>query len=84
MRQPETDFLAEQLGSLDPVVKLWAVERVYQSRVGSPSKTTLPAKLGPILISLISDENGGVRLRTAELLSLMGELNSAEKLLEQL
>jgi len=80
----KTDFLAEQLGSLDPVVKLWAVEKVYQSRVGSPSKTTLPAKLGPILISLISDQNGGVRLRTAELLSLMGELNSAEKLLEQL
>ncbi len=79
-----TDFLAEQLGSSDPVVKLWALERVYQSRVGSPSKTTLPAKLGPILISLISDQNGSVRLRTAELLSLMGELNSAEKLLEQL
>jgi len=80
----KTDFLAEQLGSSDPVVKLWALERVYQSRVGSPSKTTLPAKLGPILISLISDQNGSVRLRTAELLSLMGELNSAEKLLEQL
>jgi len=80
----KTDFLAEQLGSSDPAVKLWALERVYQSRVGSPSKTTLPAKLGPILISLISDQNRSVRLRTAELLSLMGELNSAEKLLEQL
>jgi HEAT repeat protein len=79
----KTDFLAEQLGSSDPIVKLWALERVYQSRVGSTLKT-LPAKLGPILIGLISDQNDGVRLRTAELLSLMGELNSAEKLLEQL
>lgn len=80
----KTDFLAEQLVSSDQIVKLWALEKVYQSRVGSPSKTTLPAKLGPILISLISDQNGSVRLRTADLLSLMGELNSAEKLLEQL
>jgi HEAT repeat protein len=80
----KTDFLAEQLVSSDQIVKLWALEKVYQSRVGSTTKTKLPAKLGPILINLISDQNDGVRLRTAELLSLMGELNSAEKLLEQL
>lgn len=80
----KTDFLAEQLVSSDQIVKLWALAKVYESRVGSTTKTKLPAKLGPILINLISDQNDGVRLRTAELLSLMGELNSAEKLLEQL
>jgi len=80
----KTDFLAEQLVSSEPTVKLWALEKVYQSRVGSATKTKLPAKLGPILISLISDQNSSVRLKTAELLSLMGELNTAEKLLEQL
>ena len=78
------DFLAEQLVSSEPVVKLWALEKVLQSRVATTTTAKLPAKLGPILINLVSDPNRSVRLRTAELLSLMGELNSAEKLLEQL
>ncbi len=74
-------FLAERLGSTKDVVKLWALEKVYQGRVATKSK--LPAELGPILVNLISDQNRDVRLKAAELIPLMGQLNSAEKLLEQ-
>ena len=75
-------FLVEHLSSPQEIVKLWALKKVEQWRIGTKAK--LPAELGPILISLISDQNRDVRLKTANLLSLMGQLNSAEKLLEQL
>ncbi|MHC4720855.1 MAG: hypothetical protein ACYSYT_10325, partial [Planctomycetota bacterium] len=75
-------FLAEHLRSPEPAVKLWALEKVSQWRVGTKSR--LPAELGPILVNLISDPDRNVRLKTAKLLSLMGELNSAERLLEQI
>ncbi|MHC4060904.1 MAG: HEAT repeat domain-containing protein [Planctomycetota bacterium] len=76
------EFLAKHLSSSEVVVKLWALEKVREDRMATPPK--LPADLlGPILIDLISDQNGDVRLKTARLLSLMGELNSAAKLLEQ-
>jgi len=75
-------FLAEHLSSPEETVKLWALKKVEQWRIGTKAK--LPVKVGPILISLISDQNRTVRLKTANLLSLMGQLNSAEKLLEQL
>jgi HEAT repeat protein len=75
-------FLAEHLRSPEPAVKLWALEKVSQWRVGTKSR--LPAELGPILVNLISDPDRDVRLKTAKLLSLMGELNSAERLLEQI
>ncbi len=80
----KSKFLAEHLGSSEPVVKLWALEKVRQDRVGTTTKSKLPAELGPILINLIADQDRDVRLRTAKLLSLMGELNSAERLLKQL
>jgi len=76
-------FLAEYLQSPKLVVRLWALERVYQWRV-APGKPKLPPELGPILINLVSDENREVRLKTARLLSLTGELNSAQHLLAQL
>lgn len=75
-------FLAERLNSSEAKVRLWALEKVYQGRVGTPSKS--PVDLGPVLVNLISDQNKDVRLKTAKLLSLMGELNSAPRLLEQL
>ncbi len=75
-------FLVGHLGSLDAAVRLWSLEKVSQWRLGTQSK--LPADLGPILVGMISDENGEVRLRTARLLSLMGELSSAERLLDRL
>jgi HEAT repeat protein len=75
-------FLAEHLGSSEAVVKLWALEKVYQWRVRPGSR--LPAELGPILVKLVSDQNRDVRLKTAKLLSLIGEVNSAQPLLAQL
>ena len=77
-------FLAEQLAGSEAIVRLWALEKVYQSRVGTGAKSKLPAELGPILVGLISDQDKNVRLKTAKLLALMGQLNLAEKLLEQL
>jgi HEAT repeat protein len=61
---------------------LWALEKVHRWRLGTKSK--LPVELGPILTNLISDQDNDVRLKTAKLLSLMGGMNSAEKLLQQL
>jgi len=75
-------FLAERLASSDATVRLWALEKVSQWRVGTKSR--LPAELGPILVNLISDQDRNVRLKAAKLLSLMGELDSAQRLLEQL
>ncbi len=75
-------FLAVHLVDSKMPVRLWALEKVSQWRVGTKSK--LPAWLGPVLVSLVSDQSRDVRLRTAKLLSLMGELDSAQRLLEQL
>jgi len=76
------EFLAVYLGASEDVLKLWALEKVYRWRLGTKSK--LPAELGPILINLVSDQDNDVRLKTAKVLSLMGGVNSAEKLLQQL
>ena len=75
-------FLAAHLVDSKVVVRLWAVEKVSQWRVGTKSK--FPVELGPVLVSLVSDRSRDVRLKTAKLLSLMGELDSAQRLLEQL
>jgi len=75
-------LLAEQLGNPEPLVKLWALERAYQWRVRPGAR--LPAEPKPILINLIPDQNRDVRLKTARLLSLIGDLNSAQPLLAQL
>lgn len=75
-------FLAEQLGDSREKVRLWALEKISQWRVGT--KSELPAELGPVLVKLISDQSRDVRLKTAGLLSLMGQLNSSQALLQQL
>jgi len=75
-------FLAEHLGGSKEIVRLWALEKVSQWRVGT--KSELPVELGPILVNLVSDQNRDVRLKTARLLSLMGQLNSSQRLLQQL
>jgi HEAT repeat protein len=75
-------FLTDQLGASQDILRLWALEKVAQWRVGT--KTELPAKLGPVLVNLISDKNRDVRLKTAGLLSLMGQLNSSQALLRQI
>ncbi|MCK4914177.1 MAG: hypothetical protein KAI59_00090 [Planctomycetes bacterium] len=75
-------FLSGHLASEKVTVKLWALDMVSQWRVGTASK--FPVELGPVLIGLVGDNDRDVRLKTAKLLSLMGQLDSAEKLLEQL
>ncbi len=75
-------FVCEHLASGQVAARLWALEKVYQARIGTKSKFS--AEIGPVLINLISDPDREVRLRTAKLLSLMGELNSARRLLDQL
>jgi len=77
-------FLAELLASDETTVKLWVLEKVRQGRVGTTTNPKMAAELGDVLVKLVSDSNRDVRLRTARLLSLMGELNSAEQLLAQL
>ncbi|MGD8499608.1 MAG: hypothetical protein PVJ86_03120 [Phycisphaerales bacterium] len=76
-------FLAEYLRSPKAAVKLWALEKVYEWRVASGA-SKLPPELGPILVGLISDQDKNVRLKTAELLALLQELDSASRLLAQL
>ena len=76
-------FLAEHLVNSKAVVRLWALNEVYKWRLASGT-SKLPLELGPNLIKLISDQDRDVRLKTAEVLALMPELNSAPSLLEQL
>jgi len=77
-------FLSKYLGSTEAEERLWALSKVSQWWVGTESKTKVLDELGPALIKLIADDNRQVRLNTAKLLSLMGELNSAGTLLGQL
>lgn len=80
----KTQFLKEHLSSPEAVIRLWSLEKVRQDRVGTRPNPKLQDEIGAILVDLISDKNKDVRLRTAKLLFLMGELNSAEHLLAQL
>ncbi|MGA2094437.1 MAG: hypothetical protein ABSH16_13705, partial [Sedimentisphaerales bacterium] len=76
-------MLAEQLAGTETVVRLWALDKTAQWRIGSQSK--LPAEIGPVLLKLISDENRDVRLASAKLLELLtGEISSPERLAQQL
>jgi HEAT repeat protein len=77
-------FLAKYLNDSEVKVRLWALDKVYQDRVSSTPNPQLPVTLESILVNLISDQDQNVRLKTAKLLSLMVELNSAQRLLEQL
>lgn len=76
-------FLVDHLTDAEDPVKLWALQKVYQGWVGTGTKSVLLGRIEPVLVVLISDTNRDVRLKTAELLSLMGSVNSAQKLLEQ-
>jgi len=74
-------YLELNLKSPEVELRLWALEKVALWRKGT--NPNLPAELGSILIGLICDPDRDVRLKTANLLSIMNELNSAEKLLAQ-
>ncbi|MEN6336368.1 MAG: HEAT repeat domain-containing protein [Phycisphaerales bacterium] len=75
-------LLATNLGDRDARVKLWALERLEELRVGT-SKAKFSA-LEPSLILLISDPSRDVRRNTARLLASLWEVNAAKNLLDQL
>ncbi|MHC4432920.1 MAG: HEAT repeat domain-containing protein, partial [Planctomycetota bacterium] len=77
-------FLAEHLDSSKAPVKLWALEEADQWRRGTNNDNFPRKQLEPILIGLIADSDRDVRLRTADLLAVMGELIFAKPLLSQL
>ncbi len=74
-------YLSEQLVSTRKVVRLWALNKVSEKR--RSTDPTIPDALGRVVVSLVSDPDRDVRLRTAQLLSWIGELDSAEQLLRQ-
>jgi hypothetical protein len=75
-------FLATNLGDRDARVKIWALERLEELRVGT-SKAKF-SELEPVLIALISDSSRDVRRNTARLLASLWEVNVAKNLLDQL
>ncbi len=79
-----SQFLVENLRDPEMIIRLWALEKVRQDRVGTRPNPKLPGEVGPILANLISDQNRDVRLKTAQLLSLMGGVIPAQSLLARL
>jgi len=79
----KTEFLAEHLRDSELIVKSWALDKIRED-VMSTNPLASTELFGPILLDLVSFPNRDIRLKTAKLLSLMGPLNSAEKLLAQL
>lgn len=76
-------FLVEYLKDPKPEVKLWVLGQIeIEKRSTNPIE--LPEEIKPVLLNLISSQNRNVRLKTAELLINMGDLNSASELLAQL
>jgi tetratricopeptide (TPR) repeat protein len=74
-------FLIDNLGNSRPEVKRWTLDKVKQWRETNPN---LPGDLSTALINLLSDADKDVRLKAAELISIMGELNPAQTLLARL
>ena len=71
-----SDFLAQQLNSVEPGVKLWALGKVDEMRRGT-GKSRLSEQVESVLLGLVSHRDKRVRLRTANS-SLMGvELDDA-------
>lgn len=80
----KVQLLAEHLASSQTSVKLWALTKAQEQRSGTGTISKRLVELGDVLIKLISDSNPDIRLKTAKLLGVMEELNTAEKLLEQI
>jgi HEAT repeat protein len=78
----KTAFLGRQLISPEIAVRSWALDKLQELRKGT-GKLKL-TDLEPILLERISDQSKQVRLKTAQLLALVGELNLAQPLLKQL
>ncbi len=77
------EFLTQQLNSTDASVKLWVLGKVEELRTGTDKGKVSP-QLEGALLGLISNPDRRVRLRIAQLLTLMSELNAAKPLLDQL
>jgi HEAT repeat protein len=76
-------FLGERLKAPEPEMKLWALDRLEELKKGT-GKPKWSEDLEKTLLSLVSSKNRQVRLRTARILALMWELNSAQRVLQQL
>ncbi|MBN1361643.1 MAG: HEAT repeat domain-containing protein [Sedimentisphaerales bacterium] len=79
----KSEFLAQQLGSSEPTVKLWALRELENLRKGT-SKFRFSEQLESMLLSLISNRDKRVRLNTVALLARMRELDSTKQILDQL
>ena len=77
-------FLAQYLKGVQPEERLWAISKVSQWLRGTEPKSNVRTELGPLLIKLIVDKDGQVRLNAARLLAFMPELDSCVTLLAQL
>lgn len=78
----KAELLSGCLKSPAKIKKLWALERIAEWRRSTNPK--LPGDMGPVLTDLLSTPDREVRLKAAKLLSLMGQFDSAKKLLERL
>lgn len=76
-------FLAQHLGAQEMMVRSWALDKLEELRKGT-NKLKLSERLESALLATISDTDRQVRSKTARLLSLMGEVNAAKPLLDQL
>ena len=77
-----SDYLAQQLASQEPSVKLWVLGKLEELQKGT-GKGKLPDQLKTMLLGLISHSDKRVRLKTANLLASMWEVNSTGQLLDQ-
>ncbi|MHC4636717.1 MAG: HEAT repeat domain-containing protein [Planctomycetota bacterium] len=80
----KVEYLVTQLESQLDFIKLWVLKMIYAENLKSGKSLKLPPEVGARLLDLIADENKNIRLRTAQVLSLMRELDSAQKLLDQI
>ena len=74
------DFLLKYLKDSEAQVRVWAIDKISQWR----SSTQLPGDFSSLLIDLISDPSEKVRLKIAQLLIFMGDIDPDEELLDQL
>jgi hypothetical protein len=78
----KSDYLAQQLASEESSVKLWALGKLEDLQKGT-GRGKLSEQLKTMLLGMISHPERRVRLKTANLLGLMWEVNSAQQLLDR-
>jgi hypothetical protein len=80
--EKKTDYLSQQLTSEETSVKLWALDKLSELQRGT-GRTKLSEQLKTIALGMISHPDKRVRLKTANLLGSMWEVNSAQQLLDR-